>query len=1064
MSSTESNGIDEKQPDAVPEDSTPDATGEDTYSMSDKSVHHHARTNGRTSRQSSATGSETDVDDHATDYGVNGHDRERIEREDEDEEGSGEEEIDEDEDEDDDEEPALKYERLGGIAPKLFIKDSASAMACANQRLAIGTHSGMLHILELSGQLIKSFQVHSAAVMDISMDETAEWVATASIDGQVVVHSVSTPESQTFNMKRSLRTVALEPGFAKSSTRAFVCGGMAGSLVLHEKGWLRYNETTLHSGEGPVWQTRWRNHLIAWANDLGVKIYDTVSQSRITFIDRPPNSPRADLFKCTLHWQDDATLLIAWADQIKVARVRARPRPVTVAPASAGAPPFIVEITAVFQLDCMAAGIVPHPLISPTLAPSSASIRSGRSSHSRQSHAHAQASAHIRAASDATPAAPALTAFLLLAYTPPDVSLLAGEEAAVDRAAQARKAAERPELRIVSRGGDELAADALGIADFERWGCNDYVLVEVDNAVSSAPSPASMGAFGHRERYYIVSSPKDIVVVRPRDWRDHVEWLTERARYEEALAEIERQVAAGVTAGPGEDAVDAVRIGERYIESLISQGDFIKAASLCPKVCGQDTKRWEAWIFLFAKRSQLQAIIPYVPTDSPTLGHLVYEVILAYYLAQDRQVLLQTIRSWPKDIYDISTIILAIQAELDRAPSSSSMQTTAPETVVLMECLAELYTMNRQPGKALPYFLRLRRPNVFELIRENNLFTAVQDQALLLVEFDHELIERRRTLGVDVDPQQSAAITLLVDHIHSIPIGRVVQQLQSRTYYLYLYLDALFRRDSQLTSDFADMQVKLHAEYAPTRLLDFLRASNHYSLEEAYNICSDGDMVPEMVFLLGRMGNNKKALTLIIERLGDVNRAIDFAKEQHDDDLWEDLLKYSETRPAFIRGLLENVGAEIDPIRLIRRIKNGLEIPGLKGALIKILHDFNLQASLLEGCQTILNGDAAELARQLHRNQTCGFFLSAQTLCPMCNRPLYQHTHGHALLFLCRHAIHVSCVTSDEALAQQLDHSLVGMGIGGHHGIGGKIAFTAMVKARINNNCPVCRRKAEGGR
>lgn len=26
-------------------------------------------------------------------------------------------------------------------------------------------------------------------------------------------------------------------------------------------------------------------------------------------------------------------------------------------------------------------------------------------------------------------------------------------------------------------------------------------------------------------------------------------------------------------------------------------------------------------------------------------------------------------------------------------------------------------------------------------------------------------------------------------------------------------------------------------------------------------------------------------------------KAIDFAKEQHDDDLWEDLLKYSETRP-----------------------------------------------------------------------------------------------------------------------------------------------------------------------
>lgn len=79
---------------------------------------------------------------------------------------------------------------------------------------------------------------------------------------------------------------------------------------------------------------------------------------------------------------------------------------------------------------------------------------------------------------------------------------------------------------------------------------------------------------------------------------------------------------------------------------------------------------------------------------------------------------------------------------------------------------------------------------------------------------------------------------------------------------------------------------------------------------------------------------------------------------------------------AFIRGLLENVGAEIDPIRLIRRIRNGLEIPRLKSALIKILHDFNLQASLLEGCQTILHGDCSGMARSLHRDQTSGFLLN----------------------------------------------------------------------------------------
>jgi hypothetical protein len=76
------------------------------------------------------------------------------------------------------------------------------------------------------------------------------------------------------------------------------------------------------------------------------------------------------------------------------------------------------------------------------------------------------------------------------------------------------------------------------------------------------------------------------------------------------------------------------------------------------------------------------------------------------------------------------------------------------------------YTANRQPGKALPFFLRLRRPNVFDLISEHNLFTDVQDQALLLVEFDHELMEK----GGEKDPRRGTAIQLLVDHTYSIPV------------------------------------------------------------------------------------------------------------------------------------------------------------------------------------------------------------------------------------------------------------------------------------------------------
>ena len=48
----------------------------------------------------------------------------------------------------------------------------------------LGTHGGKLHVLDLSGQHIKSFAAHTASVLDISLDVAGDWIATASIDGE----------------------------------------------------------------------------------------------------------------------------------------------------------------------------------------------------------------------------------------------------------------------------------------------------------------------------------------------------------------------------------------------------------------------------------------------------------------------------------------------------------------------------------------------------------------------------------------------------------------------------------------------------------------------------------------------------------------------------------------------------------------------------------------------------------------------------------------------------------------------------------------------------------------
>ena len=112
-------------------------------------------------------------------------------------------------------------------------------------------------------------------------------------------------------------------------------------------------------------------------------------------------------------------------------------------------------------------------------------------------------------------------------------------------------------------------------------------------------------------------------------------------------------------------------------------------------------------------------------------------------------------------------------------------------------------------------------------------------------------------------------------------------------------------------------------------------------------------------YLLSATGQTKRALFLIISSLGDVSYAISFAKEQSDDDLWNDLLDYSMDKPLFIRALLEEVGTSINPVTLVRRIPEGMKIEGLPEGIRLMMRDFEIQSSISEGAAKVLRSDVA---------------------------------------------------------------------------------------------------------
>lgn len=246
-----------------------------------------------------------------------------------------------------------------------------------------------------------------------------------------------------------------------------------------------------------------------------MRIYDTSSSTRITYISRPENSPRADLFKCTLHWSSPTTLLIAWADYIKVCAVKERDSKRSLSTVGIRQTELFVEVEAIFQVDCMISGIAPH----------------------------------------------GDEGYLILAY-------LTEEDDEDDEAQdQSRKAGSRPELRVISRDGEELSSDALTLRNYARFACRDYSLC-----------PAPVG-----DSFYVIS-PQDIVVARPRDEEDHIAWLIEMRRYEEALAALEKLGGDGKSRG----AFDTTEVGRKYLEFLVDDGELVPL-SLFPRAEPDDS-------------------------------------------------------------------------------------------------------------------------------------------------------------------------------------------------------------------------------------------------------------------------------------------------------------------------------------------------------------------------------------------------------------------------------------------------------------------------------------------
>lgn len=209
---------------------------------------------------------------------------------------------------------------------------------------------------------------------------------------------------------------------------------------------------------------------------------------------------------------------------------------------------------------------------------------------------------------------------------------------------------------------------------------------------------------------------------------------------------------------------------------------------------------------------------------------------------------------------------------------------------------------------------------------------------------------------------------MLVNNIDQIPIHTVAEQLEDLPDYLFDYLDAVslyhtIEYNSEIYRKFHEKQLELCVKYNPKKLLQFLRTSTFYNMDNAYILCESHHppLYVEMVYLLSRMGNIEKALEIIIENLEDAEMAIELVEKSQDDKLWDNIIIKCVNHPKFLSGILEHAGSHVDPRIIISQIPEGNKIPKLKQKLIKVISDYTAQMQLRVCCNNILKDDISNI-------------------------------------------------------------------------------------------------------
>lgn len=499
-----------------------------------------------------------------------------------------------------------------------------------------------------------------------------------------------------------------------------------------------------------------------------------------------------------------------------------------------------------------------------------------------------------------------------------------------------------PELNIMDiKTYDEISVDELLLKDYRGLGLNDYHLMKLNDVK------------------WILVSANDAIIVEVFSLDDKIEWYCLKEEYLDAWK---------LSEGHFSD-YERLKLGEKQVEKDFQSQNFDKAFNFLKEILKIDNssdteftqllvEKWNYWLEKLQSKSLLLKYCDILPSTSflfieDQISHKYYYSILYELLdTKEYESFTKYFDKWDHSLFDLNELQSRISDILSLKENADSERIIDLRKTYIMISL-EL----DEPDKCVSEMIKLQDTKLLEFMDEHHLieqYFSFLPEIVLSGLGDWNDNES----GFDME-QLITNIHILVENSHEIVPERVLKIFKENKMEKvnYLYLMELRKEDGILVKDYEDEMVFLIAKFNKNELLNFLKRHIKYSIDKAIKICEEYECIEELVYLMSKIGENKNALILIIDKLKDPKKAITFVQKINDKKLWDFLLDYSQGKSEFIKELLSNVGSLIDPIPVVSRIPKGVEIENLRQVMLTISQNVILDKRILEIVMEIISSE-----------------------------------------------------------------------------------------------------------